>query len=130
MAQGLRLELNQIAFTKKVKQRIVFNLGTVGRKIVQDLQAAVSTPYPPASMVGEKPHRRSGDLQKSFKFLVKEGRITVSLRIFTNNPYARRLEFGFVGVDRLGRNINQGPRPYWRPVISRSAIGPGVARDP
>lgn len=27
-------------------------------------------------------------------------------------PYAKRLEFGFVGEDALGRNYNQAPRPY------------------
>ena len=87
-------------------------------------------PYPPASRVGESPHRRTGDLKGSFKFIVKTGIISVSLRVFTKIPYAARLEFGFIGVDSLGRNINQGPRPYWRPVLAGSRIGVFVAKDP
>lgn len=31
-------------------------------------------------------------------------------------PYARRIEFGFVGVDRLGRHYNQAAQPYMRPA--------------
>ena len=30
--------------------------------------------------------------------------------------YARRIEFGFVGLDSLGRYYNQAPRPYMRPA--------------
>lgn len=127
---GLRLRINKRAFTRKVKKRIEANMEGIGRLLVAQLAAAVSTPFPPASRVGESPHRRSGDLQGSFKFLVKVGLITVSLRVFTDNVYAARLEFGFIGTDRLGRNINQGPRPYWRPVIAKSRIGTFVAKDP
>ena len=127
---GIRLRIRKTAFTRKVKKRIEANMEGIGRLLVSQLAAAVSTPFPPASRVGESPHRRSGDLKGSFKFLVKTGIITVSLRVFTDNPYAARLEFGFIGTDRLGRNINQGPRPYWRPVIARSRIGVMVAKDP
>jgi hypothetical protein len=33
---------------------------------------------------------------------------------------ARRLELGFVGIDSLGRNIDQAPRPVFRPALLRS----------
>lgn len=36
-------------------------------------------------------------------------------------PYAARLEFGFVGTDKKGRTINQGPRPYMRRALSEGA---------
>ena len=32
-------------------------------------------------------------------------------------PYARRIEFGFVGADRLGRHYNQAAQPYMRPAF-------------
>jgi len=38
--------------------------------------------------------------------------------IFTNHPAARRLEYGFVGTDSLGRNYNQAPRPHMRPAVT------------
>ncbi len=135
MAKRLELRINKRAFTNKVKRQVEFNLGTVGAFLVNRLQAKVAVPYPPASVVGESPHRRKGldgGLQGSFKFVVTRGLLTITLKVFTNQVYAMRLEFGFVGVDRAGRNINQGPRPYFRPVMSENKlkIGVGVARDP
>lgn len=126
----LELKIRKAAFTRKVKKRIAFNMKTLALFIIADLQREVSTPYPPASRVGEAPHKRSGTLQRGFDFKIKTGLFGVSLRVFTNVPYSRRLEFGMVGTDALGRNINQGPRPYWRPVLSRAPIGVGVAKDP
>ena len=126
----LELKIRKLAFTKKVKDRIEFNLTTLGKFIVADLESIVSIPYPPASRVGESPHRRSGDLKGSFKWTVKRRLLSVDLRVFTNIVYSRRLEFGFVGTDSLGRNINQGPRPYWRVALARAPIGVGVAKDP
>jgi hypothetical protein len=35
--------------------------------------------------------------------------------IGTNAVQARRLEYGFVGYDSLGRYFNQGPLEHWRP---------------
>lgn len=32
-------------------------------------------------------------------------------------PYARRVEYGFIGVDSLGRHYHQEPRPYMRPAF-------------
>lgn len=129
-AAKLQFKIRKAAFTKKVKKRIAFNLETLAKFIIADLQRTVSTPFPPASRVGEAPHRRSGTLKRGFGFKIKTGLMSVSLRVFTDVPYSRRLEFGMVGTDRLGRNINQGPRPYWRPVMSRAPIGVGVAKDP
>ncbi len=135
MAVGLKVKINKRAFTDRVKKRVEFNLGTVGAFLVNKLQAQVGIPFPPASRVGESPHRRkgmSGGLQGSFKFIVRRRATGITLTVFTNQAYALRLEFGFVGVDRAGRNINQGPRPYWRTVMgaNKRTIGVGVARDP
>ncbi|MFJ2780288.1 HK97 gp10 family phage protein [Kitasatospora sp. NPDC087315] len=38
--------------------------------------------------------------------------------IGTAEPYGRRLEFGFVGVDSLGRHYNQPPFPHVAPAMS------------
>lgn len=135
MAVGLKINIKKRAFTERVKKRVEFNLGTVGAFLVKRLQAQVEIPYPPASRVGESPHRRkgmAGGLQGSFKFIVRRTLTGVTLTVFTDQVYALRLEFGFVGVDRAGRNINQGPRPYWRVVMgaNKRTIGVGVARDP
>lgn len=42
---------------------------------------------------------------------------TIIGSIGSSSPYARRLEFGFVGADSLGRVYNQGPRPWLAPSV-------------
>lgn len=37
--------------------------------------------------------------------------------IGTDLPYGRRLEFGFVGTDSLGRTYNQPPFPHVQPAL-------------
>lgn len=44
-------------------------------------------------------------------------RATVS----TSAPEAHRLEYGFVGVDALGRHVEQPPRPHFRPAFTKYA---------
>jgi hypothetical protein len=38
----------------------------------------------------------------------------------TDSPYGRRLEYGFVGRDKLGRVYNQAPRPHLRPALDEN----------
>lgn len=42
---------------------------------------------------------------------------SVEVKVGTNVEYARRLELGFYGADKLGRVYNQPPRPYLRPAL-------------
>lgn len=42
-------------------------------------------------------------------------------RIGTDVVYARRIEYGFVGADSLGRVYNQAPQPYLRPALHSNA---------
>ena len=44
---------------------------------------------------------------------------TVAL-VGTDLPYAKRLEFGFVDKDKLGRVYNQAPRPHFRPALDEN----------
>ncbi len=49
----------------------------------------------------------------------------------TNVVYARRIEYGFVGLDSLGRRYNQPPQPYLRPALAtnRDAVLATVAAE-
>jgi len=70
-----------------------------------------------ASVPGVPPAVDTGRLRSSITHEVKvEGDEVIGL-IGTNIEYARRLEFGFVGTDKLGRNINQPARPFLRPAV-------------
>lgn len=45
----------------------------------------------------------------------------------TDAPQGRRLEFGFVGVDSLGRHYNQPPFPHLGPAVN--VFGPLLVRE-
>jgi len=42
---------------------------------------------------------------------------TVDVLIGTNLVYAKRVEYGFFGKDRIGRFYTQAPKPYLRPAF-------------
>ena len=42
------------------------------------------------------------------------------LKISPHMPYSKRLEYGFVGADSLGRVYHQQPRPYMRPAFDEN----------
>jgi hypothetical protein len=56
---------------------------------------------------------RTGDYRRSWTTELR-GKTAV---VGTNKPQGRRLEFGFVGADSLGRHYNQAPQPHVRPSI-------------
>lgn len=56
---------------------------------------------------------RTGDYRRSWNTQLRG----MTAIVGTNKPQARRLEFGFVGSDSLGRVYNQAPQPHVRPSI-------------
>lgn len=76
---------------------------------------------PPPSPPGHPPAAPTGTLK---------GRITHEKpkvtprglvgKVGTNLEYARRVELGFVGTDKIGRKYNQAPRPYLRPALHKN----------
>lgn len=52
-----------------------------------------------------------------------KGGSSISATVLTDHPAAWRHEFGFVGVDKLGREYNQAPRAHFRPALARITNG-------
>lgn len=42
----------------------------------------------------------------------------LAVKIYTDEPYAKRIERGFVGKDSLGRRYNQPAQPYLVPALN------------
>jgi hypothetical protein len=59
---------------------------------------------------------KSGDYRRSWQSTVTSNGSSIEGTVGTNRPQARRLEYGFVGADRLGRVYNQRPRPHLGPA--------------
>lgn len=64
------------------------------------------------------PRLQTGDYVRSITLRVG----VLSADVGTNKPQARRLEFGFEGVDALGRYYDQPPYPHFGPAMD--TIGP------
>ncbi|MBK3624000.1 HK97 gp10 family phage protein [Streptomyces sp. MBT49] len=63
------------------------------------------------------PNAPTGDYRRSWTHTVLVAGSTVIGTTGTNKPQARRLEYGFVGEDSLGRRYNQRPYPHVGPAI-------------
>jgi hypothetical protein len=78
------------------------------------------------------PNAPTGDYRRSWTHEISTNGLTVEAIIGTNKPQARRLEFGFVGVDSLGRIYNQPPYPHVGPAVEEirpaflAAVGAAV----
>lgn len=78
--------------------------------------ALVAAAQPIANTARENAPVLTGNLRRS---------ITVEIlgpgdvRVGSNEAYARRIEFGFLGADRLGREYHQAARPYLRPAFEQ-----------
>ena len=87
---------------------------------------------------GRTPYK-TGTYRRSFHMeTVEKSSERCRVEVGTDAPQARRLEYGFVGADKLGRVYNQAPRPHIRPALDenrgaavdefRAAIGDIIRR--
>jgi hypothetical protein len=64
------------------------------------------------------PRARTGDYRRSWSGITYvRGGVEVVGEASTNAPQGPRLEFGFTGVDALGRHYDQPPYPHARPAL-------------
>jgi hypothetical protein len=64
------------------------------------------------------PNAPTGDYRGSWRVEpVRDGVDEVSRSVGTDRPQARRLEYGFVGTDSLGRTYDQAPLPHHGPAV-------------
>jgi HK97 gp10 family phage protein len=70
---------------------------------------------------GVFPHRITGNLFRNIAAVspavVKKTNERCEMEVGSSMEYARRLEYGFAGTDKLGRRYNQQPRPFLRPAL-------------
>lgn len=63
------------------------------------------------------PRHVTGDYKRSWSALTKIESGSVTAEVGTSAPQGPRLEYGFTGVDALGRHYNQPPYPHARPAL-------------
>lgn len=69
------------------------------------------------------PNVITGTLRRSIGLQVTHSRDEATASVGTNAAQARRLEFGFYGMDSLGRRYNQPPYPFLGPALDRIQSG-------
>ena len=68
------------------------------------------------------PNAPTGDYRRSWTSEVHASADAVTAIVGTNKPQARRLEYGYVGTDSLGRVYDQPPYAHVGPAVE--TIGP------
>lgn len=63
------------------------------------------------------PNVITGDYRNSWQITTRHLPYGAECTIGTDRPQARRLEFGFVGTDSIGRQYNQPPFPHVQPIL-------------
>ncbi|MCX4761912.1 HK97 gp10 family phage protein [Streptomyces sp. NBC_01275] len=82
------------------------------------------------------PNAPTGDYRRSWTHEVSTDGYSVTAVVGTNKPQSRRLEYGFVGADTLGRVYNQPPYPHVGPAVEEIrplfivALGDTIGGDP
>ena len=98
------------SYGKVVAATAVDALEKAATMLAEHIKETISTPYPPASEVGEPPHRRSGRLHDAVRVVMIKGGFGAKVGIIEDilAPYAVELE---LGTKRMG------PRPFVRPAL-------------
>jgi HK97 gp10 family phage protein len=83
---------------------------------------------PGLEVIGALARRRvpvdTGELRDSMRVDLDEvGESTASGSVSFGTDHARRIEYGFLGKDKLGRRYHQPPRPYLRPAFDEGRDG-------
>lgn len=124
MAKGTRIEhWDASGVLDKTQDEMVSRM-TVATIFVRDkAKIAINRGNPTGklpSKEGEPPKKVSGLLQsKVVQTVTVEGNRVIG-RVGTNVIYGRRLELGYFGIDKAGRHVSQGPRPWLRPSVENN----------
>lgn len=73
------------------------------------------------------PRMQSGDYNRSWEIRGRGQKGIAKFEVGTDKPQGRRLEYGFVGTDSLGRRYNQPPYPHVAPAVDETY--PGFVAD-
>lgn len=108
---GSKVQANIRALESRMRATQKAAVREGGRVVVRKAKQSLDSPgYPPVT--------KTGHLKRNTKILGVEDRgHDVVCYVGSTPVYAPRLEFGFTGVDSLGRAYNQPPYPYLRPAL-------------
>lgn len=96
----------------RAKQLAAFKTGTLRRSIHVGGHTDLTPDYEQRAGKGPQLYGPIGGNRNT--------RSSAEVVVGTNVPYARRIEYGFAGKDKLGRTYNQPAQPYLRPAFDET----------
>jgi hypothetical protein len=93
------------------------NVDTKTRNLVRHYGALLRTRVMAKASGRPGPRTITGDYRRSWQNQFSGGGGSYKSETGTNAPQAKRLEFGFHGMDSLGRNYSQPPYAHARPAF-------------
>lgn len=105
-------------------QAVLAQLETLGqsktrlRRVVSRESLSLQTAVQANSSGRPGPNAPTGNYRRSWNTRITETPTGVVGTVGTTSPQGRRLEFGFSGLDSLGRNYNQPAFPHVAPAIA------------
>jgi Bacteriophage HK97-gp10, putative tail-component len=106
-------------FNKRLKsysERVPQDVSMAVEKSSEELLANIQNRLSGGRMDGA-PGLRTGEYRASWKYNA------ATHTVYTEHPASYRLEYGFVGVDSLGRHYADPPRPHVRPAVRDTETG-------
>lgn len=108
-------------YTADRTHQVVVQYGALLQTAVKRHASQPRTNPRPSETV-EGPRLLNGDYNRSITRQTKRNASRSVSTVSTNKVQGPRLEFGFVGTDSLGRNVNARPYPHFGPGLDE--IGP------
>lgn len=94
--------------------------GVTAKAVVRKYGALLQTRIQARASGRPGPNAPTGDYRRSWNTRYSSGPGVEMASVGTNAPQGRRLEYGFVGADSLGRHYNQQPYPHVGPAAQQT----------
>lgn len=120
MADSIRVEHNALAVAAAINRHgdlTMVRARAITRHHGLLLQAAVKRNASKPRTGPPGPRIQTGDYVRSIALSMSGNAAFSTAEVGTDKPQGRRLEFGYVGMDALGRNYNQPPYPHFGPAL-------------
>ena len=119
MSTAAEVAADMAAWASYTRQRVHEVVRDHGALLQSAVKRHASQPRtnPRPSATPEGPRLLTGDYNRSITRLTTRRATTTTSAVGTNKIQGPRLEFGFTGVDALGRTVNARPYPHFGPGL-------------
>ena len=120
---GTLIDLEEVGH--QVGQAMESTIREYGMRLQNEVRVNASSGFhrpgrPHIEGTGPGPNVATGDYRRSISLSFSSGMLdgerSVDADVYTNSLQGNRLEYGFIGVDSIGRVFKQAAFPHWGPA--------------